>query len=257
MLERAKWNICWDSSGDRFNSCWIQRKSPQEFPSNGWTGAVPWIKWPVAGQSCWWPLTRRFLPFSKLLCAWNVTFSLHGSSKPQMLQLETWVSCSQQDWDEPGCSIKIWDLSWDHWPLDGLCWETKPELGWAIRIKNWGLDLGSRAWESKPWGFDSSRTELNGIIAIAFPAQRVFWIILGFLLPIMLLACLIFLRLCFHKQLYFWAVCGICQALFDYFSNTAQAPWKSSTFNSFSAVEALLCMGNFDLQDVKGESTAL
>lgn len=93
------------------------------------------------------------------------------------------------------------------------------------------------------------------LLQLASQHKGVFFAYFGFFIA-HYAACLplIFPRLCFHKQLDFRAVCGICQALFDYFSNKIQAPWKSSTLNSFPAAEALLCIGNFGLQGVKGEN---
>lgn len=141
---------------------------------------------------------------------------------------------------------------------DGLFWERKLGLDKPVgsRIEGWIWDHQPRrrSWE------DLTAAEQNCMELIQLASQHrmvfcLFWVF--FLAHYAAFPSLKFPRLYFPKQLDFRAVCGICQAVFDYFSNTSQAPWKSSTFNSFPAAEALLCIGNFGLQDVKGESTAL
>lgn len=74
-------------------------------------------------------------------------------------------------------------------------------------------------------GLTAAEQNCMELLQLASQHKGVFFAYFGFFIA-HYAACLplIFPRLCFHKQLDFRAVCGICQALFDYFSNKIQAP---------------------------------
>lgn len=124
------------SIGIESNACWIQRKNPQEFPSNGRTEAVPWVS--AAGDHC----PECSSPFPNCFGLGMLHFPLMGHLNPRCSSWKLKCLAPNRTGLNLGVGSGIEGLHLGSPAPDGLFWERKLGLDKPVgsRIEGWIWD---------------------------------------------------------------------------------------------------------------------